>query len=222
MERKVLRRIFEPFFTTKEVGKGTGIGLATVYGIVKQHQGWVEVESEVGVGTTFKIFLPAVRDKIAAAPEPASKPETISGGGETILIVEDEINLLDLVRKVLEGYHYRILIASSGAEALRVWEEQAGRIDLLLTDMIMPGGLTGTDLAAELTKRKPGLPVIFSSGYSSELVGKDFGPGDNLFLSKPYQPQQVARMIRAVLDSAPKNRRRFAPFQTNDRHPLAA
>jgi two-component system cell cycle sensor histidine kinase/response regulator CckA len=222
MERKVLQRIFEPFFTTKEVGKGTGIGLATVYGIVKQHQGWVEVESEVGVGTTFKIFLPIARDEIAAAPAAAPKSETISGGEETILIVEDEINLLEMVQKFLEHYHYRILTALSGVEALRVWDEHQGRIDLLLTDMIMPGGVTGSDLAAELKKRKPGLKVIFTSGYSSELVGKDFGQGDTVFLSKPYQPQQVAQMIRNALDAAPKNHRQSAPVQANGAHTLAA
>ena len=222
MERKVLQRIFEPFFTTKEVGKGTGIGLATVYGIVKQHHGWVEVESEVGTGTTFKVFLPIAPDETVATPAAAPKFETINGGEETILVVEDEASLLELVRKVLERYHYHILIASSGVEALRVWDEHEGRIDLLLTDMIMPGGVTGGDLAANLKKRQPGLKVIFTSGYSSELVGKDFGHGDTLFLSKPYQPEQVARMIRDTLDAAPKNRRQTAPVQTKGAHTLAA
>src|ERR1039457_6315144 len=132
MERKVLQRIFEPFFTTKEVGKGTGIGLATVYGIVKQHHGWVEVESEVGVGTTFKIFLPVAMAEAAVTPAAAPKSETIAGGEETILVVEDEISLLELVRNILQRYRYRILIASSGVEALRVWDEHGGRIALLL------------------------------------------------------------------------------------------
>lgn len=203
MERKLLQRIFEPFFTTKAVGEGTGIGLATVYGIVKQHHGWAEVESEVGVGTTFKIFLPVAHDEIAAVPA-APKPEIIISGKETILIVEDEVNLLELAQTVLQRYQYHILTASSGAEALRVWDEHAGRIDLLLTDMIMPGGMTGNDLAAELKKRKPGLRVIFTSGYSSELVGKDFKQGSTDFLPKPYQPQQVARMVRDALGNTAK------------------
>jgi signal transduction histidine kinase/DNA-binding response OmpR family regulator len=222
MERKVLQRIFEPFFTTKEAGKGTGIGLATVYGIVKQHHGWVEVESEVGTGTTFKIFLPVAHDAAPAAPAAAPKSETVNGGEETILVVEDEIGLLELVRKVLESHHYHILIASSGAEALRVWDEHAGRIDLLLTDMIMPGGMTGRDLAAEFKKRKPGLNVIFTSGYSAELTGKDIGQHGTNFLQKPYQPQQVARMIRDALDAAPKNHRETAPVPSNGLHTLAA
>jgi CheY-like chemotaxis protein len=203
MEPKVLQRIFEPFFTTKAVGEGTGIGLATVYGIVKQHHGWAEVVSEVGAGTTFKIFLPAVRAQAVVTPAATTKSETIVGGQETILVVEDENNLLELVRTILECYEYRILTASTGAEALRVWDEHEGRIDLLLTDMIMPGGMTGSDLAAGLKKRQPNLKVIFTSGYSAELVGKDLGKGSTAFLAKPYQPEQVARLVRDVLGHAP-------------------
>jgi signal transduction histidine kinase/ActR/RegA family two-component response regulator len=207
MEPKVLQRIFEPFFTTKPVGEGTGIGLATVYGIVKQHHGWVEVNSKVGVGTMFKIFLPVVYAKAAVSTVAAPKPETIVGGKETILVVEDESSLLELVRTILEHYHYRVLTASSGAEALRVWDEHRGKIDLLLTDMIMPGGMTGSDLAAGLKKRQPDLKVIFTSGYSAELVGKDFGKGSAAFLPKPYQPEHVARLVREVLGHAPGNGR---------------
>jgi PAS domain S-box-containing protein len=204
MDPQVLRRVFEPFFTTKEVGKGTGLGLATVYGVVKQHHGWIEVQSEVGVGTTFKVFLP-VAGKAGDAPiDPAVKSETVRGGKETILLVEDEIGLLELVRDILQHYHYRVLIASSGAEALRIWDGSNGQVDLLLTDMVMPGGMTGGDLAAELKKRKPGLKVIYASGYSSALTGKDFSQGDNIFLAKPYQPVQVARLIRNTLDGSAK------------------
>jgi len=203
IERKFLSRIFEPFFTTKETGKGTGLGLATVYGIVKQHQGWIEVESEVGVGTVFRIFLPVTGEKAGDAlvifPP---KPEIINGGGETILVVEDDLSLLELVRDVLHRYHYHVLIATTGVEALRVWDEYAGRIDLLLTDMIIPGGITGRELAAELIKRKPGLKVIFTSGYSTELTEKDIGQDGINFLPKPYEPQQVARMIRKIIDAA--------------------
>jgi len=202
IERKHLARIFEPFFTTKPVGKGTGLGLATVYGIVKQHRGWIEVESEIGAGTAFKIFLPIAGERAGdAAAIPPAKPETVSGGKETILVVEDEPGLLELVRRVLERYQYRVLIAGSGREALRVWDENHGQIDLLLTDMIMPGGMTGGELVAELKNRKPKLNVIFTSGYSAELIGKDIGQTGTNFLPKPYQPQQVAQMIRRIIDA---------------------
>jgi signal transduction histidine kinase/CheY-like chemotaxis protein len=200
IERKNLQRIFEPFFTTKDIGKGTGLGLATVYGIVKQHLGWIEVESEVGVGTTFKIFLPVVQGNVTGTPA-SSKSEIVNGGRETILVVEDETSLLELVRNILQRYQYRVLTATSGAEALRVWDENKGGIDLLLTDIIMPGGIIGNDLAAELKKRKSTLKVIFTTGYSSELVGRDLGHGETNFLPKPYQPHQVARIIREALDT---------------------
>jgi len=204
MEPKVLQRIFEPFFTTKEVGKGTGLGLATVYGVVKQHHGWIEVQSEVGVGTTFKVFLPMAGKSGEAPAAPSVKSETVRGGKETLLLVEDEIGLLELVREILQQYQYRVLIASSGVEALRVWDECNGKVDLLLTDMIMPGGMTGSDLAAELKKRKPELKVIYASGYSSALTGKEFTQGENIFLAKPYQPNQVAQLIRTTLDGVPQ------------------
>ena len=204
MEPKVLQRIFEPFFTTKEVGKGTGLGLATVYGVVKQHHGWLEVQSEVGVGTTFRVLLPVAGKAGDAPAAPSVKSEAIRGGKETLLLVEDEVGLLELVREILQQYEYRVLIASSGVEALRVWDESKGQVDLLLTDMIMPGGMTGGDLAVELKKRKPGLKVIYASGYSSALTGKEFASGENIFLAKPYQPNQVAQLIRDTLDGKVK------------------
>jgi CheY-like chemotaxis protein len=204
MEPSVLERIFEPFFTTKEVGKGTGLGLATVYGIVKQHHGWIKVQSQVGAGTTFKVFLPAAGEAARLSADSTSQSETVQGGRETILLVEDEDDLLALMREVLQQYQYRILTASSGAEALRVWEEHNGQVDLLLTDMIMPGGMTGDELAAELKRRKSNLKIIYASGYNSAFVGRDFGHDDNSFLAKPYQPQQVAQLIRDILDGTGK------------------
>lgn len=201
MERWLLQRIFEPFFTTKEAGKGTGLGLATVYGIVRQHRGWIEVRSEVGTGTTFEVFLPAAVTESDKAVETSVKPAKIQGGKEIILLVEDEPGLRALSQRVLRQYDYNVFAASSGAEALRVWDEQSGRIDLLLTDMIMPGGMRGSELAAELKKRKPALKVIYSSGYSSELAGKDFGNGEVLFLAKPYLPDRLAQIVRNCLDA---------------------
>ena len=134
---------------------------------------------------------------------------------KTILLVEDEIGLLELVREILQQYQYHVLIATSGVEALRVWDESNGQVDLVLTDMIMPGGMTGTDLAAELIRRKPGLKVIYASGYSSVLTGKDFSQGNNIFLAKPYQPNQVARLIRNTIDAPPKEQPPPAPVPTN-------
>jgi CheY-like chemotaxis protein len=211
MDQKVLPRIFEPFFTTKEVGKGTGLGLATIYGIVKQHQGWIEVQSEIGVGSTFKVFLPVTSEIRHTPAAPVVEPKPAQGGEETILVVEDETGLLELVRNVLQGYHYRVLAASSGAEALRVWDEHEGRINLLLTDMIMPGGMTGNDLAAKLRKLKPGLKVIYTSGYSSELMGNDSEANNTTFLAKPYLPLQLAQTVRKCLDASPESKHDCAP-----------
>jgi CheY-like chemotaxis protein len=202
IERKVLQRIFEPFFTTKEIGKGTGLGLSTVYSIVQQHQGWVEVESEVGVGTTFKVFLPVADVKAGAFSNTGGgKSEKVNGGKETILVVEDETSVLKVLCTVLESYHYHVLSAVSAAEAMRVWNAQCGKIDLLLTDMIMPGGMTGRDLVTELKKHKPGLKAIITSGYSAELAGRDFNNSDTRFLAKPYQSHTVAQLVRNTLDT---------------------
>jgi signal transduction histidine kinase/CheY-like chemotaxis protein len=206
MESSVLQRIFEPFFTTKEVGKGTGLGLATVYGIVKQHRGWVEVQSKVGAGTVFKVFLPIASEAGQLSVASPTESEAVRGGRETILIVEDEKDLLELTREVLQQYQYRVLAASSGVEALRIWDEHNGQIDLLLTDVIMPGGVTGDELAAELKRRKPGLKTIYASGYTSAFVGRDFGQDEITFLAKPYQPHQVAQLIRDTLDASAKGK----------------
>jgi len=200
MESRVLQRLFEPFFTTKEVGKGTGLGLATVYGITKQHQGWIEVESAVGVGSTFKVLLPVAVQTGDPASDVAAVTAPIQGGNETILLVEDEPGVRELGRSILEQYHYRVLAAASGAEALRLWDEHEGQIDLLFTDMIMPGGMTGGEVATELRKRKPGLKMIYTSGYSAELIGTDFKKSGIPFLAKPYLPSQLAQVVRECLD----------------------
>src|SRR5205807_737076 len=128
MDNKTLERIFEPFFSTKEIGKGTGLGLATVYGIVKQHQGWIEVASEVGSGTTFKIYFPGVFKPIESSSELVTVPQVVRGGNETILLVEDEPVLREMVREILGQYEYRVIEASSGVEALRVWDEYDGQV----------------------------------------------------------------------------------------------
>jgi PAS domain S-box-containing protein len=195
-----LPRIFEPFFTTKEIGKGTGLGLATVYGIIKQHQGWIEVDSAVGKGTTFRIYLPFVGEVQADSEKPTAQI-SVRGGTETILLVEDERPVRELVARVLQKYGYKIWQAASGHDALGVWQEYKDDISLLLTDLVMPGNMNGHELAEKLWAEQPGLKVIFTSGYSADIVGKNFKLDPELnFLQKPYHPQTLALTVRRCLD----------------------
>jgi two-component system cell cycle sensor histidine kinase/response regulator CckA len=202
---EVLPRIFEPFYTTKDVGKGTGLGLATVFGIVKQHRGWVEVASRVGSGTSFKVYLPATVRQTDPAGSQAQLP-LLRGGRECILVVEDEPSLRVLTRRLLQHCGYTVFDATSGLDALAVWRDQAGKIDLLLTDMVMPDGLTGRELAVQLRAQRPDLKVIYSSGYSAELSNTDFITRENsYFLPKPYEPHQLTQIVRDCLDNPLKN-----------------
>jgi CheY-like chemotaxis protein len=203
MDAATLSRMFEPFFTTKEVGKGTGLGLATVYGIVKQHGGWIEVSSEIGRGTSFDIYFPAKR--AAADTARGLAVETpIRGGNETILLVEDESGVRELARNVLHRYGYGVVCAANGVEALEAWEQSGGRIDLLLTDMVMPESLSGHELAARLRVEDPDLKVIYTSGYSVDLEegSVPLQTGVN-FLPKPYPARQLAMLVRRCLDCDP-------------------
>ena len=201
MDATVLSRIFDPFFTTKEVGKGTGLGLATVYGITKLHRGWIEVSSLVGKGTVFRVFLPASSRQVEPSRR-APVEGTVRGGKETILIVEDEVELCLLARRILEGYGYRVLECSNGAEALKLAPSQVQEIDLLLTDMMMPEGIIGLELAERLRKERPGLKVICTSGFSMELTKVSFDSAEGMyFLQKPYKTQVLAQMVRDCLDS---------------------
>ena len=198
-----LLRVFEPFFTTKEVGRGTGLGLATVYGIVKQHHGWITIDSEVGKGTTFHIFLP-VADETQKDDGNALEGTHTPHGTETILLVEDEPAVRSLARDILRRQGYKILEADCGAAALKVWEAKRDIIDLVLTDIIMPG-MNGHHLVEKLHAGKPSLPVIFTSGYSADVVGKDFELVEGVnFLQKPFTPLKVAQALRKVLDQARK------------------
>ena len=199
MDTETLKKIFEPFFTTKEVGKGTGLGLATVYGIVKQHQGWVEVESQVGRGTVFRVYLP-LTNKAADTPAAESPQGQPAGGSETILLVEDELSVRRTTATYLRLLGYAVWEAANGLEALRLWRQHRDRIGLLFTDMVMPEGMTGLDLAEQLRAEKPGLPVIISSGYSVELLGQDGQTAAGItYLPKPCEPDALARTLRARL-----------------------
>jgi len=205
MSPETLGRIFEPFFSTKEVGKGTGLGLATVYGIVTQHQGWIEVTSKVGSGTTFDVFLPAASRQAAVTNTTPDAPRLPASHGrnETILLVEDEPILREWVKQVLVDYTYRVVEAGTGPEALKVWDDHTGKIDLLLTDMVMPEGMTGRDLARQLRSRAPELKVIFTSGYSPEMLSNDGEFPGIPFLPKPYQAPRLVQLVRDCLDAQP-------------------
>jgi CheY-like chemotaxis protein len=192
--------LFEPFFTTKEVGKGTGLGLATVFGIVEQHAGWIEVESQAGTGTTFSIFLPRLPHSVMAQAQPPPPP-AVRGGSETILVVEDEAAVRSLMCRMLERHGYRVFAAESGAAALAVWREHRAIIDLLVTDMVMPGGIGGRELANHLRAEKPSLKVIHCSGYTDEMLGPDSPLRDaRSFLAKPFDHPAFLRRVRDCLD----------------------
>jgi signal transduction histidine kinase/CheY-like chemotaxis protein/GAF domain-containing protein len=201
IDQDTMARIFEPFFTTKEVGKGTGLGLATVYGIVKQHNGWIDVVSEVGRGTTFSVFFAARTEPVEAKVATTETTMQVRGGQETILVVEDEPVLRDLAHVILQECGYNVLEAGSGREALKVWERHQKAIDLVVTDVVMPEGISGMDLAQTLYASKPGLKIIFASGYSMDSIDAAFvRDGRAGFLQKPYTHITLAKAVRACLD----------------------
>jgi PAS domain S-box-containing protein len=199
---ETLQKIFEPFFTTKEIGKGTGLGLATVHGIVKQHGGWVEVTSELGKGSEFCVYLPAITGGRLTGGEPA-KPATLPRGRETVLVVEDEATLRRPLVRLLKFAGYKVFEAESAWEALELWRDRAETLDLLVTDMVMPGGVTGLELARALQAARPKLPVILMSGYSQELAVAEMQdrPGF-IFLPKPCDAETLGAKVRQMLDRA--------------------
>ena len=192
-------RIFEPFFTTKDVGKGTGLGLATVFGIIQQHQGWINVYSEVGLGTTFRIYIPRLAKMSEQKEKPALLP--MRGGNETILLVEDDAFLRASVRVTLLQLGYHVIEAINGVEALEIWKQHRDEIHLLLTDLVMPGGINGMELGERLLKESPVLKVIYASGYSAEVAGKNSPLKEGVnFLTKPFQAHKLAQTVRQMLD----------------------
>jgi two-component system cell cycle sensor histidine kinase/response regulator CckA len=206
MDEATLSRIFEPFFTTKDPGKGTGMGLATVYGVLKQHGGWLEVESVPRRGTTIRAFFPVSMDGVAQVPAQTEKPVDDSAATDqiTILVVEDEEMLREFVCDALGALGYRVLSAANGRIALDMWAAHRDEIDLLLTDVVMPESISGRQLAHKLIIDKPDLKVIFTSGYSAELFGEEFeGEKEHIFLAKPYLPDRLARTVAAHLQSQP-------------------
>jgi CheY-like chemotaxis protein len=218
MSDEVKSHLFEPFFTTKEVGKGTGLGLAAVHGIVNQNSGHISVYSEAGRGTTFTIYLPRANEPPLPARSaetltfghnsyrvtlpPAGPAETVASpiGDETILLVEDDEHVRELARRVLENHGYTLLEAQDGHEALHLASGYSGPIHLLLTDVVMPG-MSGEDLARELTHERTDLKILFMSGYTEEMIVHhgELAPGAE-FLQKPFSPSDLVRRVRDMLD----------------------
>ncbi|HET9934337.1 MAG TPA: response regulator [Polyangiaceae bacterium] len=199
MTPDVLERAFDPFFTTKPFGAGSGLGLATVHGIIQQHRGWLEVESSVGVGTTFRIFLPATEGSVQQSQPPSMRRP---GGGETILLVEDESSLRALVAKRLSERGYRVLEAGDSGEALRQWSERGHEIDLVFCDITLPAGANGRELVEGFLVQRPNVPVVLTSGYSPDLTNGAFPLEEGVnFLQKPYELGKLLGTVRRRLDA---------------------
>jgi PAS domain S-box-containing protein len=209
MSEEILQRIFEPFFTTKTVGESMGLGLATARGIVRKHGGWVEVESQLGKGTQIHVLWPIGGEVATEPPSVVSDLENSSTethskelGGETLLVVEDQEAVRNLVEQVLAHYGYKVFSANNGMEALKIWEKHGDHIDLLFTDLVMPENLTGMKLVELLREKRPSLKVIITSGYSAELADQKSLNNDNLrFLQKPYSASKLVEVLRDLLDS---------------------
>jgi CheY-like chemotaxis protein len=195
MDAEIRKHLFEPFFTTKEQGKGTGLGLATVYGIVQQHQGLLHVYSEVGKGSTFKVYLPVV-ERLAA--EVGSKVDTaVPGGNETILVAEDEELVRAVVVRILSNAGYEVLVATNGLDAVRLFKQQAERIPLVILDVIMPK-LNGPEAAALIRGARQDVRVLFTSGYTDAALSES--DKLDLLLPKPFEPDKLLRTVRDLLD----------------------
>jgi CheY-like chemotaxis protein len=200
MTAETQARIFEPFFTTKERGKGTGLGLATVYGIVKQSGGFIWVDSQVGRGTTFELYLPVVHDRVETHVQVAHLFD-IRGGSQTILLAEDDGAVRRLARDVLANQGYTVLDARDGDEALAIARRYPNVIHLLVTDVVMPG-VSGQDLAARLAGERPGVRVLYTSGYTENVMMRSGFKSGMTLLAKPFLPMDLLRRVKETLGTA--------------------
>jgi two-component system cell cycle sensor histidine kinase/response regulator CckA len=200
MDAETQAHVFEPFFTTKEKGKGTGLGLATVYGVVKQSGGYIWVYSEPGRGTSFKIYLPRVEEKVAASSrEGIVEPRILQRGSETILLVEDEKGVRELAREYLTSTGYTVIEAEDGHTALELAGMHVGPIHLLLTDVVMPG-ISGRELAERVEQIRPGIKIIYMSGYTDQaVVHHGILENDAVLLQKPFTLTTLAAKLREIL-----------------------
>jgi len=202
MDEETQSHIFEPFFTTKEQGKGTGLGLSTVYGIVKQSGGYIWVSSEVGKGTSFRIYLPRMFESTETATAHVPVKEVVGATGaesNTLLLVEDEAGIRELTSELLAGWGYEVLVARNGVEALEISGKHRGAIDLMVTDVVMPH-MNGRDLAERMRQMRPEMKVIYMSGYTDNLVlqGGMVEEGSD-FIQKPFSADTLAKRVRAAL-----------------------
>jgi two-component system cell cycle sensor histidine kinase/response regulator CckA len=200
MDESARAHLFEPFFTTKEPGNGTGLGLPMAYGIVRQHEGWIEVDTVQGEGTTVDVFVPVHLGQVMKATD--QDLSQLPGGTETILMAEDEPAVQRFARTVLEGLGYTVLVAGNGAEAVQQFTAHSDSIDLLLLDAVMPR-MSGANAYADIKGLKPNVPVLFITGYSEEIARLTASIGTSVeILRKPYGPKDLAERIRAILDKA--------------------
>jgi signal transduction histidine kinase/CheY-like chemotaxis protein len=197
---EVLPRIFEPFFTTKNGGVGTGLGLASAYAIVHRHRGWIEVETQLGSGTTVKVFLPA-KPTVAPLPARPEGPVRARVGAGVILVVEDEEPLRVFVTLYLQRRGYTVVAAAGATPALEIWEREKDRVELLLTDVVMPGGMNGFELAQALLREKPSLKVLYTSGYTEQISGGPLLQEGANFLRKPYDANRLLTGVRRWLEA---------------------
>lgn len=216
MSPDVLRRAHEPFFTTKSIGKGTGLGLAMASGFVQQSRGRLEIESAPGAGTTVRFLLPVTRQTVMSErdePAHATAAREGKGGAEHILVVEDQTEVLELACEILEGAGYRVTAVQDAREALAALDRLGGRVDLVFTDVLMPGGMNGIDLAEEIRRRFPDMPILLTTGYNDEMAADGPQRGSLDVLGKPYRRAELTDRIRQALDSgAPRPRRRPSDF----------